>query len=55
MNVRLAVTLIILAIFSAAVAASFNAKPAEAVTIICNPQPTPHLIGWGRNRKVNRT
>jgi hypothetical protein len=56
--VRLAVALIVLALLAAAVMSSHQHRPffllideAEAATIVCNPSPTPYLIGWHRNRK----
>lgn len=54
MNPRAIVTVVVMAIFSAAVAASFHAKPVSATMIVCNPQPTPELIRWNKSR-INRT
>lgn len=59
---RLLAFLIILIIAACAVLSSHSHKPfpllideAHARTIVCNPQPTPDLIGRERHRGVTRT
>lgn len=54
------VILIILVILGCALLASHQRKSfpllvdeAEATTIICNPQPTPELIRWHRQKTSN--
>lgn len=60
--VQALVLFLIAVVFLCAMLASHQRKgfpllisEAHAMTVVCNPQPTPHLIGWNRNRKGERT